>query len=33
MKADISQLLKSDFSQDSLSKEEAQSKIANFLRS
>ena len=33
MKADISQLLKSDFSKDSLSKEEAQSKIANFLRS
>lgn len=33
MKVDISQLLKSDFSQDSLSKEEAQSKIANFLRS
>ena len=33
MKTDISQLLKSDFSKDSLSKEEAQSKIANFLRS
>lgn len=33
MKADIAQLLKSDFSKDSLSKEEAQSKIANFLRS
>ena len=33
MKADISQLLKSDFSKDSSSKEEAQSKIANFLRS
>ena len=31
MKADISQLLKSDFSQDSLSKEEAQSKIKQFL--
>jgi adenylate kinase family enzyme len=33
MKTDINQLLKSDFSKDSLSKEEAQSKIANFLRS
>ncbi len=33
MKADINQLLKSDFSKDSLSKEEAQSKIANFLSS
>ena len=31
MKADISQLLKSDFSKDSLSKEEAQSKIKQFL--
>jgi len=31
MKTDINQLLKSDFSKDSLSKEEAQSKIANFL--
>ena len=33
MKIDINQLLKSDFSKDSLSKEEAQSKIANFLSS
>ena len=31
MKADISQLLKSDFSKDSLSKEEAQSKLKQFL--
>jgi len=31
MKTDINQLLKSNFSKDSLSKEEAQSKIANFL--